>query len=145
MGQVTYEQADLLLRLYELRREPRLRQAREWIAKFDAKTAEEMKDKYPAGSDADASFRMVLSYWEMVAGIGNRGLIDQDLFFENAGEAWFVWEKVREVVPSLRAHYKHPRMWEQLETLAKRIGEWRQQRAAAIPAVSKSTSTATKN
>ena len=85
MGQVTYEQANLLLRLYELRREPRLREARAWfIAHFDAKTPEELAKKYPSGDDANASFRMVITYWDMVAGLVNRGLIDEDLFFESA-------------------------------------------------------------
>jgi hypothetical protein len=130
MGQVTHEQANLLLRLYELRREPRLREARAWfVANFDAKTPEEVNKKCPMGSEANASLRMVLSYWEMAAGLANRGLIDDELFFENSGEALYIWERLRAVAPAMRAAYKNPHAWGQLEALAKRMEEWQEKRA----------------
>jgi hypothetical protein len=130
MGQVTHDQANLLLRLYELRREPRLREARAWFTgNFDAKTLEEMNKKYPSGSEGNVSLRMTLSYWEMAAGLVNRGLIDDELFFENSGEAWFVWERLREVVPAMRAASKNPQAWGQLEALVKRMEAWQERRA----------------
>jgi hypothetical protein len=65
MGQVTREQANLLLHLYELRREPRLRQARTWFySQFEASTPQELASKYPMGSEENASLRMVISYWD---------------------------------------------------------------------------------
>jgi hypothetical protein len=128
VGQVTHEQANLLLRLYELRREPRLRQARAWVVgQFEASTPEEVSAKYPMGSEDNASLRMVLSYWEMAAGLANRGLIDDELFFENSGEAWFVWEKVKNVVQLQRAGAKNPVYLAQLENLVKRFEQWREQ------------------
>ena len=130
MGQVTHEQANLLLKLYDLRREARLREARAWFtSNFDAKTPEEVSKKYPMGSEANARFRMVVSYWDMAAGLVNRGLIDDDLFFENAGEAWFVWERLRELVPAMRAASKNPHAWGQLEALVKRFEQWQERRA----------------
>ena len=70
MGEVTHEQANLLLKLYDLRREPRLREARAWYGQhFDAKNTEEMNKKYPIGSEGNAFFRMVVSYWDMAAGL----------------------------------------------------------------------------
>ena len=130
MGHVTHDQADLLLRLYELRREPRLREARAWFGKnFDAKTPEELNQKYPMGSEGNVSFRMVISYWDMAAGLVNRGLIDDELFFENSGEAWFVWERVRALVPAMRAASKNPHTWGQLEALAKRMEDWNERRS----------------
>lgn len=130
MGQVTHEQANLLLKLYDLRREPRLREARAWFGQnFDAKTPEEMNRKYPMGSESNANFRMVVSYWDMAAGLVNRGLIDDDLFFESSGEAWFVWERLRALAPGMRAASKNPHAWGQLEALAKRIEEWQESRA----------------
>jgi hypothetical protein len=119
-----------LLRLYELRRETRLREARAWFfANFDAKTLEEMNQKYPPASEANTSLRMVTTYWEMAAGFANRGLIDDDLFFENSGEAWFVWDRIREVVPAMRAMFKNPHAYGQLEAMAKRMEEWQERRA----------------
>lgn len=69
MSEVTHDQANLMLRLYELRREPRLREARQWfVSKFVATNMEKLSKKYPAGSEENASFRMVTSYWEMACG-----------------------------------------------------------------------------
>jgi hypothetical protein len=130
MGQVTHEQANLLLQLYEMRREPRLREARAWFfANFDAKTLEEMNQKYPPMSEANTSLRMTTSYWDMAAGFCNRGLIDDEMFFENSGEAWIVWDRMREVVPAMRAMFKNPHAYGQLEALAKRMEAWQERRA----------------
>jgi hypothetical protein len=59
--------------------------------------------------------RMVVSYWEMAANIVNRGLIDEEFFFENSGEQWFVWEGMKPIVETMRARYKNPRAFGQLE------------------------------
>jgi len=127
MGQVTHDQANLMLRLYEMRREPRLREARAWfIDHFSAATPEELMQKYPPGTQENASVRMVSSYWEMCAGIVNRGLIDDELYFENNGEAWVVWEKVKHLAPAFRASYKNPRVFAHLEELCRRFEAWRE-------------------
>jgi hypothetical protein len=127
MGQVTHEQANLLLRLYELRREARMRQARSWfIAQFEAATPEESVQKYPFGGEENASLRMVVTYWEMAAGLVNRGLIDDEMFFENSMEAWIVWEKVKALVPIQRTASKNPVYLLQLESFAKRFEAWRE-------------------
>ena len=130
MGQVTHEQAELVLRLYELRREPRLREARSWfVSNFDAKTPEEMMQKCPPGSEANTSMRMTFSYWEMAAGFANRGLIDDELFFENAGEGFLVYDRIRELLPAMRAMFKNPHVWGQLENFGKRMEAWSERRA----------------
>jgi hypothetical protein len=130
MGQVTHDQANLLLKLYDLRREPRLRQARAWfIGEFRATTPEEMAAKYPPGSEENTSFRMALSYWDMVASIVNRGLIDDEFFFESNGEAWVVWERIKQIVPALRTAFKNPHNFENLESMVQRMESWRERRA----------------
>jgi hypothetical protein len=130
MGQVTHEQANLLLRLYELRRESRLRQARAWFySQFEANTPQELTSKYPMGSEESASLRMVISYWDMAAGLANRGLIDDEMFFENSTEAWIVWEKVKAIVPAQREAMKNPGYLAQLENCAKRFEAWRERTA----------------
>ncbi|HEX9760734.1 MAG TPA: hypothetical protein VGA40_07425, partial [Candidatus Acidoferrales bacterium] len=127
MGQVTHEQANLMLRLYEMRREPRLRQARAWfVNNFQPVPPEEFMQKYPMGSEDNASIRMVTSYWEMCANLVNRGLIDDELFFENNGEAWVVWLKLEPTAAAWRAAFKNPRVFANLEALAKRMDEWRE-------------------
>jgi len=130
MGQVTHEQANLLLRLYELRRESRMRQARAWFhGQFEANTPQELLSKYPMGSEENASLRMVISYWDMAAGMANRGLIDDEMFFENATEGWIVWEKMRTVVPAQREAMKNPAYLLHLENFANRFEAWRERTA----------------
>src|ERR1700676_3326077 len=125
MGQVTHDQANMLLRVYELRRESRLREARAWfVAKFEAKSPEERMKAYPPGSVEDANIRMVISYWDMVCGLVNRGLIDDELFFESSGEAWIVWDRIRDIAATARATFKNPHMYENLEQVVKRMEQW---------------------
>ncbi len=92
MAQITYDEVNLMLRLYDMRREPRLRQARSWFTEhFHPESPEQMIEKYPQGSEENTYIRMVISYWDMVAGIVNRGLINDELFFESNGAIWAVW------------------------------------------------------
>ncbi len=129
MGQVTSEQVNLMLRLYEERREPRLREAREWFsANFHVKNEEDVMRVCPPGSKENAYMRMVLSYWEMVASIVNRGLIEEDLFFENSGEQWAVWEQVKPMIGAWRAMFSSPTFLSNLEEQSQRLEAWREKR-----------------
>lgn len=130
MAQATYEQVNLMLKLYDMRREPRLREARNWFSQhFQASSVEEMMQKYPPWSEENLNVRMTVSYWDMVAGMANRGLIDDDLFFENTGEAWAVWERIKALMPGWRAALKDPHIFSHLEELSKRFDAWRDKRA----------------
>ena len=104
MSQVSYKEVNLLLRLYDMRREPQIRKARAWFTEhFHPESPDEMMQKYPQGSEENTYIRMVISYWEMVGSIVNRGLINDELFFESNGEIWVVWDRMRSVVPTWRA------------------------------------------
>ena len=138
MGQPTYEQVDLMLKLYELRREPRLREARTWfVENYSVSSPEEMLKKYPPGSTENINIRMTVSYWDMVASIVSRGLIDEEMFFENTGEIWLVWDRIRPVVPAWRAAFKNPTIFANLERVCKRLEEWREKRAPGSTAAMK--------
>ena len=129
MGEVTHEQVNLLLRLYDTRREPRLREARDWYgANFHPKNPEDVMRVAPPGSRENAYMRMVLSYWEMVASIVNRGLIDEDFFFENTGEQWMVFEQVKPVLGAWRAMFSSPKFLSNLEEQCTRLEAWRERR-----------------
>lgn len=135
MGEVTHDQANLMLRVYELRREQRLRQAREWyIGNFFPSTLDEVRKNYPSGTMENASIRMVLSFWDMVAGMVNRGLIDEDFFFESTGEQWVVFERIRGIVEEWRKEHKNPELYAPLEKHAKRLEAWREKRAPGASA-----------
>lgn len=130
MGEVTHDQVNLMLRLYDTRREPRLREARDWfISEFHPATPEDAMKQCPPGSKENASMRMVVSYWEMVASIVNRGLIDEEFFFENTGEQWVVWDNMRAIIPAWRQIFKNPHAFENLEKHCARFEAWRERRA----------------
>jgi hypothetical protein len=130
MGEVTNEQVKLMLQLYELRREERLRKARSWyFGNFFATSVEDMMKHFPMGSEMNESIRMVSSYWEMVASIVNRGLIDEDLFFENSGEQWVVWERLKPVAAEWRVAMNNPFIFSNLEEHCKRLDAWREKKA----------------
>jgi hypothetical protein len=125
----THEQVNLMLHLYELRREAKLREARDWMSvNFHPKTADEAMKLVPPGTKENGYMRMVLGYWEMVASIANRGLLDEELFFENSGEQWGVWEAVKDLVPTWRAMFANPQFLGNLEEHCKRLDAWREKR-----------------
>ena len=115
----TYDDARLILKLYEARREDRMRKARAWfVASFKPKTLAELKVLCPTGSDENASYRMVATYWEMVASFVTSGVLNKELFFESGRELLLVWERIRDVVPAIREEYKDPRYYGNLEDVA---------------------------
>jgi hypothetical protein len=125
-----HHDAELLLRLYELRREEKLRQAREWFMReFYVQSLEESRQRFPSGSQENTYYRMVTSYWEMVASIVNHGLIKEDFFFENTGEIWIVWQRIKPLAPALRETSKNPLYWKNLESLCEKFEKWMAQRA----------------
>ena len=125
-----HHDAELLLRLYDLRREAKLREAREWFTRdFRAESYADLLARYPRGSEDNARFRMVVSYWDMVASIVNHGLIKEEFFFENTTEFWVVWEKTKPVVAEGREARKNPYIWSNLETLAAKYEQWTNRRA----------------
>lgn len=98
----THHDARLVLELYELRREERLRAARDWfIQKFAPKSVEDIRG-LAAGSPENVSYRMVTTYWDMAASIVAHGVLDSDLFLESAGEMLVVWTKLEPFVPAIR-------------------------------------------
>ena len=125
MSQPTYEDAELLLKLYDLRREERLRVARAWfIGNFSARTLAEAVEKYPAGSDQNAYYRMVGTYWDMAASFVVRGILHEELFFEASGEMLAVWEKMQDFIFDLRTVRKNPALYRNLEKGAIKYIAW---------------------
>src|SRR5260370_36539532 len=135
MAQITYDEVNLMLRLYDMRREPRLRQARAWFVEhFHPESPEEMMQKYPQGSEENTYIRVVISYWDMVAGIVNRGLINDELFFDSNGEIWVAWDRMRSIVRTWRAAFKNPHLCQNIEETCKRLEALRGKRADACAA-----------
>ena len=114
----TYDDANLILRLYETRREERMRKARAWFgAHVKVKNWDELQKIAPPGTDENASYRMVVSYWDMVASFITSGVLHKELFFQSGRELLLVWERIRDVLPQLRESYKDPLLYQHLESV----------------------------
>ena len=126
----THEQAQLHLQVYDLRREPRLRQARDWFQQnFRAQTFEEAMRIAPMGTEQGAFVGMVLGYWEQACALLNYGLLHEDLFFETSGEFFGVWEALKPVVPEFRERFVEKNLLANLEKAAQRYETWSEKRS----------------
>ena len=130
MQQATYQDAEIVLRLYDMRREEKLRTARAWFAgSFSAQSVAEAIEKYPPGSDHNAYFRQVSTYWEMAASFVVKGIVHDELFFENNGELLLVWVKMKSFIEDMRQVRKNPLLYRNLEKVATRHIQWMNQNA----------------
>ena len=126
----THEQAQLHLQVYDLRREARLRQARDWFQQnYNAETVEEAMRLAAPGTEHGAFFGMVIGYWEQACALLNYGLLHEDLFFETSGEFFGIWEQVKAVLPQFRQQFHDPNMLSNMEEAAKRFEAWSEKRA----------------
>jgi hypothetical protein len=108
------ESADLILKLYDLRREEKMREARNWIFSFNPTTVDEywatMMDPQVGGY-----LRMVTSYWDMAASLVNHGAIDADMFNDTVGEHIMVFAKIQPLLAELRERFQNPKAFQHLE------------------------------
>ena len=124
MSQATYEDVNLILRLYEIRREEKLRAARLWYAtNFKPKTLAEMNALCGPGTEANAFFRQALSYWDMVASFITAGVLNEELFFQSNRELLFFWIRLKPVIEETRTIYG-PKAYKNLETVAESYAKY---------------------
>ncbi len=116
--QGTFDDANLILRLYEIRREDRLRTARRWFAQnCGPATVAEFRAMCLPGTDADEFVRMVVSYYEMVASFVTQGILNAELYFAAGGELGLVYSRMEPILAELRQVTGHPGMYKNLETV----------------------------
>ncbi len=126
----THEQAQLQLQLYDLRRETRLRQARDWFFQnYFVDSLEDARRIAPPGTESGTLTMMVLSYWDQACALLNYGLLHEDLFFETSGEFFGVWERVRPVIAKMRETFVNRQFLAHLEKAANRYESWSETRA----------------
>ena len=123
MDKPTHHDVDVILKLYELRREDRMRKARSWLFGYKASNAAEHQAACPPGSDQEAYYRMVTSYWDMAASFVTSGAVNKELFLQNAGELLFVWEKTKGTIADTRKSMGNPKYLSNLETVAQALIE----------------------
>ena len=124
--QPTYDDANLILRLYEMRREATMRDARTWFASSCKPQSFEdlLKEVAPAGTLHNAYYRQVTTYWEMVAGFVASGVLNKELFFQSGMELLFVWVRIGKIVPDARSTFGNPKMLRNLESVATDFIAW---------------------
>jgi hypothetical protein len=121
----THEQAQLHLQVYDLRREARLRQARDWFFKtYFVETFDDAMRIAAPGTEGGALAMMVISSWEQAC-----ALLHEDLFFETSGEFFGVWERVKPIVPDARKRFANRAFLAHLEKAAQRFESWTESRS----------------
>jgi hypothetical protein len=111
-----YQSADLLLRLYDLRREPALRAARDWFFfHFHPRSADEVFETWVG--PASEQYRMVTSYWDMAAALVRHGAIDADMFHATNTEYVTLIAKLAPFLPELRRRARLPEYLREVELL----------------------------
>jgi len=126
----THEQAQLHLQVYEMRREARLRQARDWFFKnYFAENMDEAMRIAAPGTEAGTFVMMVFGYWDQACALLNYGLLHEDLFFETSGEFFGVWERVRPTIAEGRERWANKLFLANLEKAAQRYEVWIEKRA----------------
>ncbi|MSV31754.1 MAG: DUF4760 domain-containing protein [Bryobacterales bacterium] len=121
----TYDDANLILRLYELRREERMRAARKWYMEHCGPlTLAKFRELCPMGSDTNASFRQVSTYYEMVASFITSGVLNEELYFQSGGELFLVFTRLEPFLGELREAFKNPGMYRNLEAVAGRYAAY---------------------
>ena len=134
MRKPTHADAELLLHLYDVRREPELRRARQWfLTEFKASDWMEIKLRYLSHSDEDRHFRMTTSYWEMVGTLVNRGVLHAELFFDHTGEDIVTWERCKAWITEARADIR-PTYLYQFERMVEAHQAFRARTIAAVRA-----------
>jgi len=112
-----HEDADLILKLYDLRRESVMREARNWLFTFNPTSIEDVMQAMV--SEHSGHLRMVMSYWDMACALVTNGAIDETLFNQTNGEHIFVYMKIEPVIEDIRKMFDNPEFLKSLETVVK--------------------------
>ena len=116
--------AELILKLYDLRREAEIRKARNWwFAVFWPENADDfMKVALAIGTPENNWLRQVASYWELAASLLLHGTVNETLFLEPAfsGEMFFIFAKIHPFLKEVREKMQNPRMLANVEKVIKK-------------------------
>jgi hypothetical protein len=121
MAKATAADAELILKLYDLRREPELRKARHWwVVTFSPQSVDDfMKVSAAFGTPENNWMRQVLGYWGIATSLVNRGALNRDLFLEPSfcGEMVLIYAKVKPYLKDLREKTKNPQLLGGIESV----------------------------
>ena len=111
--------AQLIMQLYDLRREAEMRKARDWSTQvFCPASIDDIMALFMAqGSDQNRWLRQVISYWEMVASFVNRGVLNRDLLEDSVGEYVNLYSKFKPYLKEIRQTIGWPDFMVNIERL----------------------------
>lgn len=118
------QQTDVMaiLKLYELRRDEKMRAARAWFfSEFAPESAMDIINLYRGGEQASANFRTVVSYWDMASSFVLNGAINEKLFLDANSEHIFVYAKIHPFLAEIRELFNEPEYFIHLEQLVLKI------------------------
>ena len=118
-GTPDYQDADLVLRVYEMRRESVMRASRDaFNGKFWPASYDDVKAIATQGHELNAAYRQLGTYWEMVYGLVKHGIVNTEFFMETNGEGIFMYAKVEPYLEQLRKDF-NPTILRNTEWVAK--------------------------
>ncbi len=120
MDSPNYQDADLLLRIYDMRRETQLRQARDLVQKMKFKDAADFEKRHPEKSPGSRALGKVLGYWELVCTLVDKELLNEELFQQTNFEHVSVWFLFKPVVEAWRKEWNYPELALPLQRVAER-------------------------
>ncbi len=123
---VTAEDAQIVMKLYDLRRESEMRNARKWFAGWWPNSADEiLKVIQGGGTQENAWFRQVSGYWDMAASFVLRGVLNEELFWDSGGELWFTFSKLQPFLKEVRERTGNKMLYTRIEKIATRTKDGR--------------------
>jgi hypothetical protein len=114
---VAVKQADLIIKLYELRRETVMRAARSYVGGAFAPTSTDELVAILSGGEHTSYVLQVYGYWDMVAAMVASGALDEELVFNSCMEMYFQYAKIRPYMEELRKRIYLPEMFTQVQRL----------------------------
>lgn len=126
----TTADAQLILQLYDLRREAEMRKARKWWIDFDPRNADDfLKVAWALGTQENAWLRQVSGYWGIVASFVNTGVLNEELFLTPgfSGELFLIYSKIHPFMKELRQKLNDPNAFKDVETAVTRT-KWGRER-----------------
>jgi hypothetical protein len=125
-GKAGYQDIDLILRLYELRREAVMRDARRYVGgKFAPKSADELIAIVTGGTPESGYVLQVYGYWDMVAAFVLDGPLDERLVYDSCQEMYFFWAKIQPYLAEFRRSMNLPEWMSNIERLVEGSPEGR--------------------
>jgi hypothetical protein len=125
------DEAELILRLYELRRETVMRQARSFVGgAFAPKSAEELVEVVRKGGTETGYVLQVYGYWDMVCAFVIHGMLSEALVYDTCQEMYFQWAKIQPYVQEFRKQMNLPEWMKNIEKVAEGSAKGRKRIAA---------------